>query len=414
MCINFTYVWLERGNGYVKQQVPCRKCWQCKEDLIRDYTGRCLAEARDSDWVMTMTLTYAPRDDGAEKLLDKSHFQKFMKLLRKHGHNVRYLVVGEYGDLKGRAHFHCILFGVGKTLLGYDNIDDWEQRDHTKLGLLPQKERCWIDAWPHGHVYVDHESNEKAFRYTLKYLRKRYGEKRNYWFSLSKKPSLGAKFFKDLAVSNAEQLILPYNFNYTPPGVFRKDRPYKMTGTTRKEYLLAIRDWFIEHGHLDLFNRLFDKATEWVSDAMEKAMKWRFLKTAEIESFEKIKEDIQSGRPRIPDLSKDEFFVKWLNRNTLRQIGDKIDNWKEQLDGEVSAIKFERFKSALKSEGTYYYNTAKLEHSIERYGAKANEGRGREKPLTIKESLEEYSRQRNRRRKFKRENFQVGGRLVRL
>ena len=110
MCINPSYVWQCIGSEWRKQPIACRQCWRCKKNRINDYVGRCLAEAATSLHVCAITLTYAPRDDLADKVLNPRHFQLFMKLLRRAGHKVRYLVAGEYGDLKGRSHFHALLF----------------------------------------------------------------------------------------------------------------------------------------------------------------------------------------------------------------------------------------------------------------------------------------------------------------
>ena len=110
MCINPSFIWVQCGPKWEKQPVGCKACWRCKRNRVNDYVGRCLAEAAVSSHTCVVGLTYAPRDDLADKLLQPRHFQLFMKLLRRAGHKVRYFVAGEYGDEKGRAHFHAILF----------------------------------------------------------------------------------------------------------------------------------------------------------------------------------------------------------------------------------------------------------------------------------------------------------------
>lgn len=64
-----------------------------------------------------ITLTYDEEHLPADRLLDHSIFQRFMKRLRsrraRRGSDkpVRYFMCGEYGGLTQRPHFHSIIFG---------------------------------------------------------------------------------------------------------------------------------------------------------------------------------------------------------------------------------------------------------------------------------------------------------------
>ena len=90
-------------------EVACRKCKLCKRNRVNDLVGRCIAESRYSKKTYAVTLTYA-NDAGVNAVtLVYKDVQDFMKRLRKR-YNVRYIVAGEYGTAKGRAHWHIILF----------------------------------------------------------------------------------------------------------------------------------------------------------------------------------------------------------------------------------------------------------------------------------------------------------------
>ncbi|XZQ27849.1 rolling circle replication-associated protein [Rhodobacter capsulatus] len=237
---------------------------------MNDYVARALAEASVSAVTATVTLTYAPRDDLADKVLHPRHFQLFMKLLRRAGHKVRYLVAGEYGDLRGRAHFHALLFQHLLPLERYrcsdgqvydlppDQFSDLSVIDRVQRGLpavynpghlfdpqtsqpfsrqIPQKRMVHIREWPHGHIKVDWSASEKSARYVCKYLLS--DNKNNAWFSLSKKPALGAAWFARKAALARELGVLPSSFEYLPPGGSR-NKTYLMTGATRRDYLDAI------------------------------------------------------------------------------------------------------------------------------------------------------------------------------
>lgn len=264
MCINPNSIWVLNGPKWEQQPVGCRQCWRCKKNRVNDYVGRCLAESATSVATCAITLTYAPRDDLADKVLHPRHFQLFMKLLRRAGHKIRYLVAGEYGDEKGRAHFHAILFFSelqpsedGKApFYNWDHLSDPSTSPRFS-DLIPSMQNLHIREWPHGHVYADWSASEKAVRYVCKYLLKE--DKNNAWFSLSKKPAIGYQWFQEKAAMARELGVLPSRFDYLPPGA-SKDRPYLMTGATRRDYLNSITtDPALRHRMSEWVAKTFDK-----------------------------------------------------------------------------------------------------------------------------------------------------------
>lgn len=285
MCISPNFVWVQRGPTWEQQPVGCRQCWRCRKNRVNDYVARCMAEAAYSESVCVLTLTYAPRDDLADRVLHPRHFQLFMKLLRRAGHKVRYLVVGEYGDLKGRAHFHAILFfqelrpaPEGAAAPFYNE----QQRDFPHYSApfsrqIPQKRMIHIREWPHGHVLADWASDERAMRYVCKYLLKGGKE---YWFSLSKKPTLGAVFFARKAETAKRFGVLPSSFQYLPPGG-DATKSYLMTGATRRDYLNAITTDPGERGRM----------SEWVQKSFDKAARKRLQ-----DEIDAIPPDVQLAR----------------------------------------------------------------------------------------------------------------------
>lgn len=246
MCIKPDSVWVKRGPRWEQTPKPCGNCWRCRQNYMNDYVGRCLAEAATSVAFCAITLTYGPRDDLADKVLMPLHFQLFMKRLRRVGHKVRYLAVGEYGSLKDRAHFHVLLFfkklvpGIGVPQYNWGHLSDPESSLRFCGEMISDREKLvHVREWPHGHVTCEWNGGERAVRYVCKYLLK--GEKGEYWFSPSKKPPLGAEWFAQKARQARELGVLPSSFEYLPPGGNR-DRPYLMTGATRRDYLAALGD----------------------------------------------------------------------------------------------------------------------------------------------------------------------------
>lgn len=225
-----TSIYLYKGPKLVQQLIACGKCWQCERTRQDDYIGRCMCEAAYSSWCYTVTLTYADGPDRladlAHRVLTPSHFQKFIRSLRRRGLQIRYFACGEYGDAKGRAHFHAILFGQGAD------------------PGFPLEIRSRIDAWPHGLVQWKARPGYDQFRYVVKYLLKRMSEDK--WFSLSTKPPLGHLFFQAKAAQDAALGLVSANWRYTPPGqdaLGKTSRTFLMSGVSRRNYLLALMDF---------------------------------------------------------------------------------------------------------------------------------------------------------------------------
>ncbi len=66
-----------------------------------------------------ITLTYSEDHLPKDGNLSVHHLQQFIKDLRKriYPRKIRHLSVGEYGTLKGRPHYHAVLFGIGSEEL---------------------------------------------------------------------------------------------------------------------------------------------------------------------------------------------------------------------------------------------------------------------------------------------------------
>lgn len=300
MCISPNHVWVERGPKWEQQAVPCRMCWRCKKNRVNDYTARAMAESFTSAFTCALTLTYAPRDDLADKVLHPRHFQLFMKRLRRAGHKVRYLVAGEYGALKGRAHFHAILFFSEMANLSEETLPVFYNVDHmlnpeTSACLsraLPDRKMSHIREWPHGHVIADWSATEKAVRYVCKYLLAE--EKNNAWFSLSKKPPLGAAWFAEKAAIAKGYGTLPHSFEYLPPGCSR-EKPYLMTGATRRDYLNAITQDVADRPLMSEWTqKTFDKHEKARRVAEAEAMPWEYVAERLVERLAVLEK--QAGR----------------------------------------------------------------------------------------------------------------------
>lgn len=224
-------------------EFACRKCWQCLEQRIDDWVGRCLAESKTSVASHSITLTYGRDGDGntdhlRAAWLTYSDVQKHFKLLRRDGFRFRYLVAGEYGSTKGRAHWHMLMF--------------WKDRvpPHELTTMRHLEKRFHNKYWPHGFQHWE-EPNAKSIRYVCKYIQKDVAkDERQAHFAMSKKPPLGDTFFRNRAMQYVEQGLAPQNLYYSFPDVKAGDgRPkqFYMTGTTAHNFIEEYKALWARH-----------------------------------------------------------------------------------------------------------------------------------------------------------------------
>lgn len=119
--------------------LACGQCIGCRLERSRVWAMRCVHEAQLWSNNCFITLTYDDEHLPAHCSLVKSHFQKFMKRLRRKfpESKIRYYMCGEYGDESNRPHYHAILFNfdfldkvfykktdVGETLYVSDTLNE--------------------------------------------------------------------------------------------------------------------------------------------------------------------------------------------------------------------------------------------------------------------------------------------------
>lgn len=105
----------------VSRVVPCRKCIGCRYDLSREWATKIQLEAsmhycnrthRSLNSFITLTYNddHIPLYGGLDYF---GHWQSFLKRLRRRLEpiKIRFFMIGEYGDLNLRPHYHAIIFG---------------------------------------------------------------------------------------------------------------------------------------------------------------------------------------------------------------------------------------------------------------------------------------------------------------
>jgi len=204
---------------------------------VNDLVGRCIAETHSAAGALSVTLTYGDGDTAEAAILYYPDFQGMMKRLRAAGYKVRYIVTGEYGSRKGRAHWHAILF--------FENQHWWPHvgKPWARKRAMPDVElekRVDWKPWGHGYAWFE-KPDYKAFRYVLKYVLKDQQQKVAVGkLAMSKKPPLGAKYFEQLAERYVAQGLSPQSYKYSFDDEFTdygKRREFMMKGVTRDNFL---------------------------------------------------------------------------------------------------------------------------------------------------------------------------------
>lgn len=172
--------------------VPCGKCPGCLEDKQKDWSIRILYESLDyigRTWFIRLSY----RDSELVYIDDvptlyKPHLQLFMRYLRRRV-ECRFFACGEYGDEKGRPHYHVVLF-LSVEL--------------SKSDVINLVESCWSHGFTNVRPFAYYHSLYVA-KYTLKScFYETYGSVQPPFFLMSRKPGIGSNFvsrFKENGLS---------------------------------------------------------------------------------------------------------------------------------------------------------------------------------------------------------------------
>lgn len=126
---------------------------------------RCMHESQLWDKKCFITLTYDDEHLPEGNTLVKSHFQNFIKRLRKkHGGNLKYFHCGEYGTTTGRPHYHALLYGV--------DFPDRKQHSKNDSGDTLWTSETLSQLWGKGHCLIGNLTYKTA-AYTARYILKK-------------------------------------------------------------------------------------------------------------------------------------------------------------------------------------------------------------------------------------------------
>ena len=266
--------------------VACRHCWSCLRDRKMDWIGRSIAEQKASSSSLAVTLTYCG-GGASSRTLVYSDYQNFIKRLRSSGYRVRYIVAGEYGTKKGRAHWHAITFYTGTSpQVTLDRRVDWS-------------------FWPHGFSYFQ-RPDYRGFAYLLKYIFKDTNNDEGH-FAMSKKPPLGDTYFDQEARRHVELGVAPSTFEYSWLDVVNKDGKlikFRMSGKTRQTFARRFVDYWSE------LRGSHPPMTEGLQKALDSLIPASEIKEHRYELLQAAKEKCETGEISALEYSQAYYIAK--------------------------------------------------------------------------------------------------------
>lgn len=147
--------------------VACGKCFECKVKKSIEWSYRIMDEVslHKDNCFLSLTYNDANLPDGAS--LERSDLTLFIKRLRKRVEPIKFKVfyAGEYGDLKGRPHYHVILFGWSPP----DKYFFRKSRRGNDMFRSPLIESCWTL----GFSSIENIEDIKQAQYIALYLQKK-------------------------------------------------------------------------------------------------------------------------------------------------------------------------------------------------------------------------------------------------
>lgn len=206
----------------VEVLLPCGQCIGCREERSRQWAMRIMHETEEYADNSFITLTYDNPSLPINNSLNLSHFQNFMKRLRKDSdHKIRFYHCGEYGENFARPHYHSILFNhdfKDKTRLIRKDEEKQQNRVYTSENLSK--------LWPYGfHVIGDVTFASAAYvaRYVLKKVNgkiqeEHYNGLKPEYATMSRRPGIGKAYYdKYKAEIYQEDFIIQDGNKCKPP-----------------------------------------------------------------------------------------------------------------------------------------------------------------------------------------------------
>lgn len=175
--------------------IPCGKCYGCRLEYSRQWAVRMMLESQLHDFNYFLTISYAPAHLPAMGTIVKKDLQDFHKRLRiyyeRHYEHtgIRYYCCGEYGEKKGRPHYHGIYFN-----LPIFDLELYKESNGNKY----YRSKTIEEIWGKGMIIIANVTFESC-GYVARYVTKKIDSQKKHKQTtqvVSVKPTKDAKVIK--------------------------------------------------------------------------------------------------------------------------------------------------------------------------------------------------------------------------
>ncbi|AXL15507.1 replication initiator protein [Microviridae sp.] len=245
-----------KGFKDLEVTLPCGQCIGCRIERSRQWAVRCVHEASLHDDNCFITLTYDNDHLPADGSLDVSHFQKFMKRLRRKfpDKRIRFFHCGEYGEKYGRPHYHALIFGFD-----FPDKELYQVRNDQKLFISDILSKLW----PFGFSSIGSVTFDSA-AYVSRYIMKKVtgdkaalhysdidydtgeilGSRKPEYVTMSRKPGIAADWFREFGSDVfPDDFVVINGKKYKPPkfydGQFELSHPDELKAIKAKRIVDA-------------------------------------------------------------------------------------------------------------------------------------------------------------------------------
>lgn len=285
-------------NLYKQYQFGCGKCLYCMNKKNREWTNRLLLESKWHTEKYFLTLTYNNENLPNNNTLIKRDYQNFLKRYRKaiYPIQIRYYAVGEYGEEKGRAHYHMLIYGHIPNDLKKINETLYDSEQINKL-------------WKKGFVTIGIDLKKEVIKYAANYMGK-------------------------LSEYNIETQLPPFSHGSTNPGIgawavakIEKDTETKKLIIKEFDKTIYETDSIYVNGKQPI-PKYFDKLAEKYGIDLKEIKKQRQEKYAEIEQQEiTLAEKKQYIRKLEMEKGNINHLFKWSNKKQKEAIEEFGKDW---------------------------------------------------------------------------------------
>lgn len=142
-----------------EQYVRCGKCFLCKKEKAREWLIRLVHHNSTYLYCYFVTLTYS--DDNIPSpypTLRRKDLQDFFKRFRYYfTEPFTYFACGEYGELRGRPHYHILLFTNSEIEFESSLINSWTFGRTQSTVVTDDRAIAYVAGYVQKKLYDTHE-----------------------------------------------------------------------------------------------------------------------------------------------------------------------------------------------------------------------------------------------------------------